>query len=119
MNFANKHSPLLLKEGWPDHYENLNNSKYCYRPGWLICFNFKISHNIASAEGDLFLRNDLKDFIPCLLKMFLFFIAIKIKKRINQPPRPGNQPCIYQIINRPGAFAMVWLFATFAHWAKS
>jgi hypothetical protein len=32
----------------------------------------------------------------------LFFIDIKIRKGINQPPRPGNEPCKNQIINCPG-----------------
>jgi len=50
---------------------------------------------------DLFLRDDLKDLRPFLLKRFLFFIDIKVE-RINQPPRPGNEPCKDQIINTPG-----------------
>jgi len=32
-----------------------------------------------------------------------FFINIKVEKKgINQPPRPGNEPCKSQIINGPG-----------------
>jgi hypothetical protein len=53
------------------------------------------------------------------LKMFLFFIDIKVKKELNQPPRPGNEFCRHQIINCPGAFPAAWLFAKFAQWANS
>jgi hypothetical protein len=49
-----------------------------------------MSHNAASDEVALFLRSDLKDLRPFLLKRFLFVIDIKIRKGINQPPRPGN-----------------------------
>ena len=44
-------------------------------------FDFKIFHNAASAEVDLFLRDDLKDLRPFLLKRFLFFIDIKVKRK--------------------------------------
>ena len=37
-------------------------------------------YNVASAEVDLFLRDDLKDLRPFLLKRFLFFIDIKVKR---------------------------------------
>ena len=49
-------------------------------------------HNAASAEVDLFLRDDLKDLRPFLLKRFLFFIDIKVirKKEINHPGRDKN-----------------------------
>jgi hypothetical protein len=40
-----------------------------------------MSHNAASAEVDLFLRDDLKDLRPFLLKRFLFFIDIKVKRK--------------------------------------
>jgi len=40
--------------------------------------DFIISHNAASAEVDLFLRDDLKVLRPFLLKMILLFIDIKI-----------------------------------------
>jgi len=39
-----------------------------------------MSHNSASAEVDLFLSDDLKDLRPFLLKRFVFFIVIKVKK---------------------------------------
>jgi hypothetical protein len=71
----------------------------------------------AAAEVALFLRDDLKDLRSFLLKRLLFFIDIKVKKEIHQPPRPGNGFCKYQIINRPGHPS--WLFAKFAHWANS
>ena len=45
------------------------------------CFDFKMSHNAASAEVDVFLRDDLKDLRPFLLKRFLFFIDIKVKRK--------------------------------------
>jgi hypothetical protein len=57
-------------------------------------------HNAASAEVDLFLRDDLNDLRLFLFKMILLFIDIK--KGINQPPRPGNELCKDQIINCPG-----------------
>jgi len=38
-------------------------------------------NNAASAEVDLFLREDLKDLSPFLLKRFLFLIDIMIKKK--------------------------------------
>jgi hypothetical protein len=38
-------------------------------------------HNAASAEVDLFLRNDLNDLRSFLLKRLLFFIDIKVTKR--------------------------------------
>ena len=34
-----------------------------------------LSHNAASAEVDLFLRDDLKDLRPFLLKRLMFFIV--------------------------------------------
>jgi len=34
-------------------------------------------HNAASAEVDLFLRDDLKDLRPSLLKRLMFFIVTK------------------------------------------
>jgi len=40
-----------------------------------------MSHNAASAEVDLLLRQDLKDLRPFLLKRFLLFIDIKIKRK--------------------------------------
>ena len=58
--------------------------EYCkdwLRPGWLIRFDFKMSHNAASAEVALFLRNDLKNLRCILLKRILFFIDIKVTKR--------------------------------------
>jgi hypothetical protein len=36
-------------------------------------FDFNISYSAASAEVDLFLRDDLKDLRPFLLKRFLLF----------------------------------------------
>jgi len=44
-------------------------------------FDFKMSHNAASAEVDLFLRDALKDLRSFLLKRFLFFIDIKVIKQ--------------------------------------
>jgi hypothetical protein len=43
--------------------------------------DFNISHNAASAEVDLFLRDDLKDLRLFLLKMILLFIGIKIYRK--------------------------------------
>ena len=39
-----------------------------------------MSHNSASAEVDLFLSDDLKNLRFFLLKRFLFFIAIKVRR---------------------------------------
>ena len=36
-------------------------SQMLFAAGVVDCFDCKISHNAASAEVDLFLRNDLKD----------------------------------------------------------
>ena len=62
--------------------------------GSSVKFNNKFfSHNAASAEVDLFLRDDLKDLRPFLLKRLMFFYSYKGKKNeMNQPPRPGNKP---------------------------
>jgi hypothetical protein len=63
--------PLLLKEGWPDHF--------------LIIIQMLIPAGVvdcASAEVDLFLRDDLKNLRLFLLKRFWFFMPIKA--RINQ-----------------------------------
>jgi len=59
-------------------------------------------HNAVKAEVALLLRNDQKDLRSFLFNKLLFFIDIKVEKGINQPPRPGNESCKYQIINRPG-----------------
>jgi hypothetical protein len=40
-----------------------------------------MSYNAASAEVDLFLRDDLKDLRPFLLKRILFFIEIKVRRK--------------------------------------
>jgi hypothetical protein len=40
-----------------------------------------VSHNAASAEAALFLKNDLKGLSSFLLKRLLFFKNIKLKKR--------------------------------------
>ena len=45
---------------------------------------------VASAEVDVFLRNDLKDLRPFLLKKFLFFADIKIKRR-NKSTTPAGK----------------------------
>jgi hypothetical protein len=74
----------------------------------------------TSAAVDLVLRADLKDLRPFLLKRLLFFIDIKVKrKKINQPPLPGNELCKNQIINCPGAFPVAWLLPEIAHRAIS
>jgi len=43
-------------------------------------FDFKISQNTISAEVDLFLRDDLKDLRPFLLKRLMFFIITKVRR---------------------------------------
>jgi hypothetical protein len=65
-----------LKEGWPqDNYsQEVQNLDAAGVVDWFI-----ISHYIASAEVDLFLRIDLKDLRLFLLKRFLIFIVIRIK----------------------------------------
>jgi hypothetical protein len=37
-------------------------------------------HRAASAEVDLFLRDDLKDLSPFLLKRLMFFIDSKVRR---------------------------------------
>ncbi len=54
------------------------------------CFDFKMSPNATSAEVALFLRDDLKDLRSFLLKRFLFFIDIKVKKR-NKSTTPAGK----------------------------
>jgi len=56
----------------------------------ILFFDFNISHNAASAEVDLFLRDDLTDLRPFLLKRFLFFIEIKVK-RISKSTTPAGK----------------------------
>jgi len=53
--------------------------------------DFKISHNAALAEVDLFLRYDLKDLSPFLMKRFLFFKDIKVKKSRNKSTTPAGE----------------------------
>ena len=48
-----------------------------FLPSSLLDFN--ISHKVASAEVDLFLRDDLKDLRSFLLKRLLF-IGTKVKR---------------------------------------
>ena len=45
---------------------------------------------VDSAEVALFLRNDLKDLRPFLLKKFLFFIDIKVIKS-NKSTTPAGE----------------------------
>ena len=95
------YSPLLLKEEWPQHNDNLSIANDCCgRGGWF--FDFKIFLNASSDVEALFLRNDVKDLRPFKLERFLFSIDINGKKGTNQPPRPGNKPCNNHIINLPG-----------------
>jgi hypothetical protein len=61
-----------------------------FAAGVVDCFDFKISHNGASAEVNLFLRNDLKDLRLFLWQRFLFFIDIKVKKRITSTTPAGK-----------------------------
>ena len=37
-------------------------------------------HNAASTEVELFLRDDLKDLRPFLLKRLMFFIVTKVRR---------------------------------------
>ena len=69
--------PLLLKEGWPDH--SLIMIQMLIPAGVVDCFDFKMFHNSASAEVDLFLSADLKNLRLFLLKRFWLFISIKIR----------------------------------------
>ena len=60
---------------------------------WLVLssfHDFNISHNAASAEVDLFLRDDLTDLRPFLLKRFLLLIDIKIKRK-NKSTTPAGK----------------------------
>ena len=79
--------PLLLKEGWPDHF--LIMIQMLIPAGVVDCllnflalsfFDFKMFHNTASAEVDLFLSDDLKNLRLFLLKRFWFFIPIKVRR---------------------------------------
>ena len=58
--------PLLLKEGWPDHF--LIMIQTLIPAGVVDCF--KMFHNTASAEVELFLSDDLKNLRLFLLKRF-------------------------------------------------
>ena len=42
--------------------------------------NKVLSDNAASAEVDLFLRDELKDLRPFLLKRLMFFIVTKVRR---------------------------------------
>jgi len=60
---------------------------------WLVLssfHDFNISHNAASDEVDLFLRDDLKDLKPFLVKKFLFFIKIMITRIIKSTTPAGK-----------------------------
>ncbi len=81
-------SPLLLKEGWPDRLI-INALQSMIPAGVVDCLlnylpsrflDFKMFHNAASAEVDLFLRDDLKDLRPFLLKRLLLFIVTKVRR---------------------------------------
>jgi hypothetical protein len=62
-----------------------------------IFFDFKIFQNSASGGVNLFLRDDLKNFRPFLLKRFLFFIEIKVRKRNKSTTPAGSR--IYFSLN--------------------
>jgi len=82
--------PLLLKEGWPDHF--------------LIMIQMLIPAGVVDylSRSDLFLSVDLKNLRLFLLKMFRFFIPINVSRKhgINHPDREIEY-CIYMIINHP------------------
>ena len=65
-------------------------SQMLFAAGVVDCFDFKIFQNAASAEVALFLRNDLKDLRPFLLKRFLFFMDIKVEERIKSTTPAGK-----------------------------
>ena len=87
-----------MKEGWPDHFlimiqmliparvvDCLIKFKIFSFEGLLnflalSFFDFKMFHNSASAEVDLFLSNDLKNLRLFLLKRFWFFMSIKVRR---------------------------------------
>jgi hypothetical protein len=83
-----KKFPLLLKEGWPGRM--IINVLQRLIPAGVVDFllnflpsrflDFKKSYNAASAEVELFLRDDLKDLRPFLLKRLLLFIVPKVRR---------------------------------------
>jgi hypothetical protein len=62
-----------LKEGWPDHSLIMMQKLI---PAGVV--DFKMFHNSASAEVELFLSDDLKNLRLFLLKKFWFLIPIKV-----------------------------------------
>ena len=67
--------PLLLKEGWPDHF--------------IIMIQMLIPAGVVDC---LFSSDDLMNLRLFLLKRFWFLILIKGKEESrNQPPRSGNK----------------------------
>ncbi len=88
MKLRQKNSPLLLKEGWPDRLI-INALKSIIPAGVVDCLlnflpssflDFKLFHNAASAEVDLFQLDDLKDLRPFLLKWLQHFIGAKVRR---------------------------------------
>jgi hypothetical protein len=79
-----------LKEGWPEFVIIKALQGYC-RPGWLIIrfHDYKMFHDAAPAEIEMFLRYDLYDLRFFLLKkLFVFILSkIRIRERINHPGR--------------------------------
>jgi hypothetical protein len=65
--------PLLLKEGWPDHF--LIMIQNLIPAGVVDCVDY---HNSDLADVDLFLGDHLKNLRLFLLKRFWFFIPIKV-----------------------------------------
>ena len=77
-----------MKEGWPE-YMIINVLQILMPAGVVDCLlnflpsrflDFKMFHNVASAEVDQFLRGDLKDLRPFLLKRLLLFIVTKVSR---------------------------------------
>jgi len=78
--------PLLLKEGWPDLFIIMIQILI---PAGVVDYDIHHAdshqaqlqfHNTASAEVDLFLSDDLKNLRLFLLKRFLFFIPINVRR---------------------------------------
>ena len=80
-----------FKGGWPEYNVTFSIARHV-AAGVVDFLDFKMFHNAASAEVDLFLRDDLKDLRPFLLNRLKSFICYKVKKNsIDQPPRPGKR----------------------------
>jgi hypothetical protein len=82
-------------------------TKFSYRPGWLILMRISIKLNYSFYEAQK------KSAMSTYSGLSSEFSSI-----INHPGRERKY-CIYMIINRPDVFTLAWLLPKIAHWAIS